>query len=100
MVLLLQRQDWETKTFYTTRWINIPEAKQFMEPEKAMRLVQDGGFAYHMHPDVGYPLINKFYSNREICELMEVHLAHPTYSTFAVGINSSITELIKTGYKS
>lgn len=68
-----------------------------MDPVKAMQLVRKGGFAYHMHPEVGYPLIGRFYENREICELTEVHLARPTWSTFAVNFNSTFAEMIKIG---
>lgn len=68
-----------------------------MDPEKAMKLVQNGGFAYHTHPDVSYPIINKYFSNREICELTEVHLARPTQAGFAVKYNSTFVEMFRIG---
>lgn len=68
-----------------------------MVPKEGMKLVKKGGFAYHMHPEVGYPFIDRTFSNREICELMEVHLARPTLSTFAVTMNSSFLEIAKIG---
>ena len=68
-----------------------------MLPEKAAYLIRAGGFAYHTHPDVIYPLINRLFDNYEVCELMEVHLAHPTFSTFAVNTNSSLAEILKIG---
>lgn len=68
-----------------------------MSPETAMQLVRDGGFAYHTHPDVAYPIIDRFYTNREICELTEVHLARPTRSTFALALNSTIVEIVRVG---
>lgn len=69
-----------------------------MDPEKAMQLVRKGGFAYHAHPDVSYPFINRYYENREICELTEVHLTRPTHSTFAVNLNSTFSEMLKIGW--
>ena len=68
-----------------------------MEPEVAMMLVKKGGFAYHAHPDVSYPFIEKLYDNREICELKEVHVARPTHTAFAVTFNSTIVEMTRIG---
>ncbi|XP_014233542.1 uncharacterized protein LOC106656896 isoform X1 [Trichogramma pretiosum] len=96
--LFIKKVDWDIQTFYNKTWSAIPEAEQFMLPEKAMHFVQRGGFAYHAHPDVSYPFINRFFSNKQICELKEVHLAQPTSSTFAVSRNSTLTEILKIGF--
>ena len=68
-----------------------------MLPEKAVYLVQEGGFAYHAHPDVIYPLVNRLFDNVAVCELTEVHLAHPILLTFAVHLNSTLGEILKIG---
>jgi hypothetical protein len=68
-----------------------------MEPETGIKLVQKGGFAYHVHPDISYPFIEKLFENQEICELMEVHLGRPAYTAFAVTYNSSFQELSRVG---
>ena len=68
-----------------------------MYPEKAMELVQQSEFAYHTHPDVGYPIIHRTYSYREICELMEVHIQAPVFVTMAMPYNSSFIEMAKIG---
>ncbi|KAL7294889.1 hypothetical protein TKK_0011813 [Trichogramma kaykai] len=96
--LFIKKVDWDIQTFYNKTWSAIPEAEQFMLSEKAIHLVQRGDFAYHTHPDVSYPFINRFFSNKQICELMEVHLAQPTSSTFAVSRNSTLTEILKIGF--
>ncbi|XP_058794990.1 uncharacterized protein LOC131666379 [Phymastichus coffea] len=93
----MKRPEWETATFYAKTWLPLPEEQRFMDPESAMRFVKEGGFAYHTHPDVAYPIVDRFYSNREICELTEVHLARPTRSTFAVALNSTIVEIVRVG---
>lgn len=93
-----QRADWETEIFFENKWKLVPEKEKFMVPEKALPLVAKGGFAYHTHPDVGYPYIGRFYENREICELTEVHLARPTLSAFAVNYNSTFVEILRIGY--
>lgn len=79
------------------RWLKTPEKDRFLHPDQGMRLVRQGGFAYHTHPDVVYPYINKLYGNREICEITEVNLARLTYSTMAVTYNSSLAEFMKIG---
>lgn len=84
--------------FKKNYWMRIPEAQRFMEPEVGMQLVQKGQFAYHVHPDTGYVLIEKMYDNREICELTEVHLANRLKTLFGVTNNSTIEELMRIGY--
>ena len=88
---------WEYVEFYKKRWLEISEEKRFLYPEKAIPLVKQGGFAYHTHPDISYPIIDKTFSIREICELMEVHIQHPIFATMAITYNSSFLELTKIG---
>lgn len=68
-----------------------------MEPEVGMALVHKGGFAYHVHPDVAYTLIEKSYDNRKICELKEVHLSKPQTTMFGVNNNCTYAELVRVG---
>lgn len=68
-----------------------------MLPEKAMQLVQTGQYAYHAHPEIAYPYVDRYYDHREICELTEVHLVRPTRSTFALTFNSTIVEVVRIG---
>lgn len=93
----LQENKWETKMFYSQRWLTTPEEERFIHPDQGMQLVKEGILAYHTHPDVGYHYINRFYTNRQICELTEVNLAKLTYSTIAVTYNSTLVELMKIG---
>ena len=83
--------------FYHNYWLKLPPSQQFMEPEAGMKLVQQGGFAYHSHPDVSYPFVERFFDFRQICELNEVHLATPAFTTFAVSLNSSFIEISRIG---
>lgn len=96
-LLTIQKPDWDTRLFYQNYWLQLPENKRFMNPELGMRLVKEGGFAYHTHPDVGYPFVEKLYDNREICELMEVHVARPIHTAFGITFNSSLVEIARVG---
>ncbi|XP_058795001.1 ionotropic receptor 75a-like isoform X2 [Phymastichus coffea] len=84
--------------FNRTKWQKVPEADKFMLPEKGMQLAKTGGFAYHTHPDVGYPYVNRLYDNRQTCELTEVHLGRLTYRSIAVAYNSSFAEIARVGF--
>lgn len=68
-----------------------------MEPEQAIPLIQQGKFAYNVLPDTAYDLISHTFTNRQLCELTEVHLIKPTFSTFAVTFNSSFIEIMRIG---
>jgi hypothetical protein len=96
-VFSFQKDDWDTKSFYAKRWAHLTDAQRFMVPEKAMQLVQKGGFAYHTHPEVAYPIVNRYWDNREICEMTEVHLGHPILTTFALKPNSSFIDMMRIG---
>lgn len=93
----IQRKDWETEQFYENKWKYVPLTGQYTEPEKAMEFVRKGGFAYHTHPEVGYQFINRYFTNREICELTEIHLLRPTSNCFAVNPNNTFIEILKVG---
>nr|CAI5819932.1 unnamed protein product [Callosobruchus analis] len=46
----------------------------FLEPAEGIRLVDKGGYAFHVELVTGYPIIQKTFSNRHICELRQVPL--------------------------
>ncbi|XP_031777902.1 uncharacterized protein LOC116415978 [Nasonia vitripennis] len=94
----LKKPDWDTTQFYRNYWTKLPENEKLMNPDKGMQLVKEGGFAYHTHPVVGYPIIDKLFDNREICELMEVHVARPTRTAFGATMNSSFVEIARVGF--
>ncbi|OXU17409.1 hypothetical protein TSAR_001692 [Trichomalopsis sarcophagae] len=79
-------------------FLKLPENEKLMNPDKGMQLVEEGGLAYHMHPVVCYPIIDKLFDNREICELMEVHVARPTRTAFGATMNSSFVEIARVGF--
>ncbi|KAJ8664944.1 hypothetical protein QAD02_006606 [Eretmocerus hayati] len=96
---LMKREDrWETNIFYTERFMKIPEDERFMPAMKGVKFVQGGGFAYHAHPEVVYPFINRWFNNLQICELTEISLARLTYTATAVTYNSTLVELMKVGF--
>ncbi|KAL7290097.1 hypothetical protein TKK_0015819 [Trichogramma kaykai] len=96
--LLKRLPPWEKEFFYKQRWLLVPEDKKFMFPEDAIPFVQKGGFAYHTHPDISYPIIDRTFSFREICELMEVHIAQPVFATLAATSNCTFLEVAKVSF--
>lgn len=92
-----QKNDVETRSFYLNKWLKIPESKRFIPTDEGLRLVSHGGFAYHTLPEVAYPFVERYFNERKICELTEVHLVRPIQLHFFVHINSSFTEMIKFG---
>ncbi|XP_058790928.1 ionotropic receptor 75a-like [Phymastichus coffea] len=94
----MKNPDWETRSFYLTRWSKIPESQRFISPEKGMSLVLKGGFAYHTHPEISYPYIERHFDHRKICEIQEVHLIRPVQLSLFVHINSSFIEMFKSGF--
>lgn len=68
-----------------------------MTPEEGMASVLKGGFAYHTHPEMSYPYVERHFDDRKICELQEVHLIGPLQLSIFVHINSSFTEMLKSG---
>lgn len=77
--------------------MKIPEKNRIIDSEIGMQLVQRGGFAYHIYPVRGYVFIDKYFSNQEICELMEVHLGQPQINMFTTSRNCTFDELIRVG---
>ncbi|XP_058798949.1 ionotropic receptor 75a-like [Phymastichus coffea] len=94
----VKKNDWEMKIFYVKRWSLVSEKNRFLPPEEGLPLVKLGGFAYHTHPDVAYPFIERHFENREVCELTEVNFIQPNWSGFAVRFNSSIIEMSRIGF--
>lgn len=92
-----QKNDWETESFYNHTWKKIPERKQLKPLEYGLRMVKKGYYAYHADPDNSYPIIERTFSNNEICELTEVNLVHSS-AYIAVRKYSPYFEMQKIGY--
>nr|CAH7761474.1 unnamed protein product [Callosobruchus chinensis] len=48
----------------------------FLDPGEGIRLVDKGGYAFHVELVTGYPIIQKTFSNKHICELNQVPFVH------------------------
>ncbi|CAH1113582.1 unnamed protein product [Psylliodes chrysocephalus] len=46
----------------------------FYSPEEGLELVRQGGFAFHVETSTAYPIIERTFSNQDICELEEVQM--------------------------
>lgn len=93
----MQAKDWETVQFNKNKWKHVPPSDQFTDPEKSILRVKEGGYAYHSVPDVGYQYINRYFTDREVCELTEIHLLKPLINSFAVHPNSTFIEMFRIG---
>ena len=61
--------------------------------EKGLELVKRGGYAFHVIAFDAYPIIDRKFSNKEVCELTEVHLARPHFEAIGVSKNFTFTEI-------
>lgn len=93
----LQRSDWEAIQFYYNRWIKVPESEKFLDVNTGMKKVLEGDFAYHTDVNNAFPLIERLFDNKQVCQLTAVHLVWPTEAAFFVALNGSFTELSKVG---
>ncbi|XP_058795061.1 ionotropic receptor 75a-like [Phymastichus coffea] len=94
----LKKPDWEATVFYENYWKpTVPDREWYLEPEIGIRLVKKGGFAYHTHPEIAYLLIEKLFDHREICELVEVDLGGPFFTSFAFNFNSTVIDIGRVG---
>lgn len=75
----------------------VPDNKRFMLPEKAVKKIHEGGFAYHTVPEAIYPLIERTFDNRKICEITEVHLSRPQFLYMNTRLDSPFTEMARLG---
>ena len=73
----------------------MEEEKIFKDPQNGILLVKNGHYAYHAEPDIAYPYIERYFNNKEICDLTEVHLLRPTYLMYTMPYNSSYAEITK-----
>lgn len=80
---------------YNNSWSKVPETERFISPYEGVNKVKRGYFAYNTHPHVSYPLIERIFDNKEICELMEVNLARSVLYGFWVRLNGSLHEIFK-----
>ena len=85
--------DSEGKLFYDQRWSKIPEHKKYLPLEEGLDLVKKGGYAFHVIPFDAYPYIEKKFSNKEVCELTEIHLTRLHFEAIGVSKNCSFLEM-------
>nr|QZH55078.1 ionotropic receptor 64a [Achelura yunnanensis] len=71
----------------------------FLEPHNGMRLVKQGGFAYHVDSSLAYRIMRETFTEREICDIQEVSM----FQTLKMGIllkkNSPYKDLFAHGIR-
>lgn len=60
-------KSWETEMLYNNSWKSIPDEERFIPAGQGWKKVQNGDFAYNTHPDIGYSIISRTFTNQEIC---------------------------------
>lgn len=78
-------------------WETIPEEKRFCSMEEGIRKIMKPGFAYHADTNTAYPLIERIFSKKMICQLTEVHLLRLTSLGLWSAHHSQFREITKIG---
>lgn len=59
---------------YAKKIKNSNNNSGFYDPEEGLVLVKNGGFAFHVETSTAYPIIEKTFSEKQICDLEEVQM--------------------------
>ncbi|XP_033225807.1 ionotropic receptor 75a-like [Belonocnema kinseyi] len=92
----LQKNDWETNLF-RARFLSLPESKRWFPSDEGIKRIIEGNFAYHIDPNIAYPIIERTFDNRQICQLTEVNFVHTTHMPFFVSKDSPFLEMATRG---
>lgn len=71
----------------------------YFNPTEGIARVKSGGFAYHVEPATGYPLIAKTFDSSQICDLCEIYVFKPTLIYVLAQKNSQYKRLFSISYR-
>ncbi|XP_017752452.1 PREDICTED: uncharacterized protein LOC108545386 [Eufriesea mexicana] len=83
--------------FFKKYWETIPEEERFYSIPEGVKKITEFGFAYHAEPYLVYPVIERVFDNKMICQLSEVHLLRPTALALWSSPKSKFHEITKIG---
>lgn len=83
---------------YNEKIKNTNNNSGFYEPEDGLRLVKDGGFAFHVETSTAYPIIEETFTNELICELEEVQMYRTQPMHTNLQKNSPFKEMLNYWY--
>ncbi|KAB0803659.1 hypothetical protein PPYR_00629 [Photinus pyralis] len=76
------------------RKIKQPHNKtNFLPPPEGLDKVKTGGFAFHTQTSTSYPIVERVFEERAICELAEVQLYKPLYAHMPLSKKSPLREM-------
>ena len=62
------------RELYTKKIIGKKNTSNFLSPEDGLKLVEQGGYAFHVETATAYPIIEATFDAKPICELKEIQL--------------------------
>lgn len=62
---------------YNTKIKHAANKSNFLLPDEGLKKVEAGGYAFHTQTSTAYPIIEKTFEEKWICELAEVQM-YPT----------------------
>ncbi|KAB0803615.1 hypothetical protein PPYR_00585 [Photinus pyralis] len=65
----------------------------FLKAREGLEKVKLGAYAFHTQTSTGYPIVERTFEERAICELAEVQLYKPVYANMALAKKSPLREL-------
>ncbi|KAK5649059.1 hypothetical protein RI129_003951 [Pyrocoelia pectoralis] len=65
----------------------------FLKAREGIEKVKGGGYAFHTQTSTCYPIVERTFQERAICELAEVQLYKPVYANMALSKKSPLREM-------
>ncbi|XP_043262967.1 ionotropic receptor 75a-like [Colletes gigas] len=83
--------------YFKKYWETIPEKKRFLPLQEGIKKIMDPEFAFHVNPMDAYPLIERMFVKKMICQLTEVHLLRPSVLALWSSRHNALHEITKIG---
>nr|XP_008196050.2 PREDICTED: glutamate receptor ionotropic, delta-2-like isoform X2 [Tribolium castaneum] len=80
----LHTTDKVAKELYAKKILGKSNSSNFHTPEAGLKLVAEGGYAFHVETATAYPIIESTFQDQAVCELREVPLfrTQPMHANF------------------
>ncbi|XP_044265375.1 uncharacterized protein LOC123011804 [Tribolium madens] len=80
----MHTNDEVARELYTKKILGKSNSSNFHTPEEGLRLVEEGGYAFHVETATAYPIIESTFQDQAVCELREVQLfrTQPMHANF------------------
>ncbi|RZC36783.1 Lig chan domain containing protein [Asbolus verrucosus] len=87
-----------TKELLYKKILGKRNTSNFLSPEQGLKLVEQGGYAFHVETATAYPIIEATFGEKAICELREIQLfrTQPMHANFQK--HSPFRDMLDTWY--